>query len=202
MVGTAAWTPSGSWNWWPWGDFWDSPPISAANPAMGIPVKTYICPSEPRNITIEYLAQGSGGTNVTAIAYTEYLGVDGLQGQDDGAFQQPPQSWKPGDKSGILVDSDIRARKITIASISDGSSNTLMVGERPPSSDLSSGWWFAGAGFDGSGVGDVTLGAREVVYAANIPINLSAGGPSFGCPLTKVGFQPGSINDPCDQLHF
>jgi prepilin-type N-terminal cleavage/methylation domain-containing protein/prepilin-type processing-associated H-X9-DG protein len=203
VVATGPWTPSGSWYWWPWGDFWNGAAATPANPAIGTPVKIYICPSEPRNLTIEYVAQGSGGTDVTAIAYTEYQGVDGIQGQDDGAFQQPPQPWKPGDKSGILTNSGFdRARKISIASISDGTSNTLMAGERPPSVDLAWGWWFAGAGFDGSGVADVTLGAREVVYAANVQTTPTSGGPSMVCPATKVGFQPGSINDPCDQVHF
>jgi hypothetical protein len=33
-----------------------------------------------------------------------------------------------------------------MADITDGLSNTLMVGERPPSSDFQYGWWYAGAG--------------------------------------------------------
>jgi prepilin-type processing-associated H-X9-DG protein len=126
------------------------------------------------------------------------MGVDGIQGQDANGT-----SWLVGDKSGILVNSGFdQARKIRIASISDGTSNTLMVGERPPTVDLFGGWWFAGYGFDGSGVGDVTLGARETVFAANVQITPSGGGPSVPCPATKVGFQPGTINDLCDQVHF
>jgi prepilin-type processing-associated H-X9-DG protein len=74
-----------------------------------------------------------------------------------------------------------------------------MVGERPPSADMYYGWWFAGGGFDGSGVGDITLGARETVYVANIA---TVTGDIISCPLTKVGFQPGTINDNCDQVHF
>jgi prepilin-type processing-associated H-X9-DG protein len=66
-----------------------------------------------------------------------------------------------------------------------------MVGERPPSQDLYYGWWFAGAGWDGSGVGDVLLGARSYGYAA-----------SLGCSANMVGFQPGNINNPCDQVHW
>src|SRR5262249_35165946 len=129
--------------------------------------------------------------------YTEYLGVDGIQGQDvNGTL------WPVGDKSGILVNSGWdRARKISFASITDGASNTLMVGERPPSVDLFWGTWIGG-GFDLSGVGDITLGAREIVYAANVQTTPISGGPSIPCPATKVGFQPGTIKDPCDQVHF
>jgi prepilin-type processing-associated H-X9-DG protein len=42
-----------------------------------------------------------------------------------------------------------------------------------------------------SGPGDVVLGARETSYASYI-----------NCPASKVGFQPGSINVDCDQLHY
>jgi hypothetical protein len=67
-----------------------------------------------------------------------------------------------------------------------------MVGERPPGPGITYAWWFAGAGYDhNSGIGDVLLGAREYGYAA-----------ALGCPLSKVGFQPGNANDPCDVVHF
>jgi len=85
--------------------------------------------------------------------------------------------------------------------VTDGLSNTLLAGERPPSLDLWYGWWFAGAGYDqfptpdgmwgSSGTGDVVLGAREVRYAAYM-----------GCPATKVGLQPGRLAEHCDQAHF
>jgi prepilin-type N-terminal cleavage/methylation domain-containing protein/prepilin-type processing-associated H-X9-DG protein len=184
--------------WWPWGSFWLGAAAIPANPGLGTPIKTYICPSEPRNLTIQYIAQGSGGTDVTPIAYTEYLGVIGIQGQDANGT-----TWPVGDKSGILVNSDFTvARKIGIASVTDGLSNTLLVGERPPSVDGFWGWWFAGYGFDGSGVADVSLGARDTVYAANVQVTDTGGGPSIPCSPTKVGFQPGTINDICDQVHY
>jgi prepilin-type N-terminal cleavage/methylation domain-containing protein/prepilin-type processing-associated H-X9-DG protein len=184
-------------HWWPWGDFWTTN-ATPPNPALGTPVKTYICPSEPRNLTVQYENSGSGVNANTPISFTEYLGVDGIQGQDANGT-----SWLVGDKSGILTNSGWdQARKINFASISDGSSNTLMVGERPPSVDLFWGWWFAGGGFDGSGVGDVTLGAREIWYAANVQITSLSLGGSTSCPATKVGFQPGTISDTCDQVHF
>jgi len=183
--------------WWPWGNFWVGTP-NPPNPALGTPVKTYLCPSEPRNLTVQYEALGAGIDASQPIAFTEYLGVDGWRGDDFTNATTPP-----ADRSGILVSSNWNlAKKVNFASITDGSSNTLMVGERPPSVDLFYGWWFAGAGFDGSGVGDISMGAREVIYAAQVSSTITAGGPPSPCPLTKVGFQQGTINDPCDQIHW
>jgi prepilin-type processing-associated H-X9-DG protein len=134
----------------------------------------------------------------TSIAFTEYLGVNGIEGQDASTHPR----WPAGDKSGILINSGWdKARIINFLSVSDGLSKTLMVGERPPSFDQFYGWWFAGAGFDGSGVGDVTLGAREIVYANHIASGVSGTYVSH-CSPSKVGFQPGTIHDNCDQVHF
>ncbi len=204
-AGTTAWKPSGSWYWWPWGDFWDNPPHTPASPSIGIPVKTYICPSEVRNLSIEYITTNfHGSTTTSAIAYTEYLGVDGIRGQDAGHDSKGKPMWAVGDKSGILINSGWdKLRMVDMLSVRDGLSKTLMVGERPPSVDLTWGWIF-GTGFDGSGVGDVTLGAKETIYAANIPTGAVSGqyNNALVCPPTKTGFQPGSIHDPCDQVHF
>jgi hypothetical protein len=47
--------------------------------------------------------------------------------------------------------------KIRLTQISDGSSNTLLVGEHPPSNDFVYGWAFDGAGFDNGGTGEATM---------------------------------------------
>jgi len=190
----------------PWGDWFNAyANTNGPNPALGTPIKTYTCPSEIRNLGAEPINLSSDPTRNDPVAFTEYLGVAGLQG-DFGTPADPDPSGsvpQPPDHSGILVYSErTKKRKVNFASISDGSSNTLMIGERPPSIDLFYGWWFAGAGFDGSGVGDVSMGARETVYADNIQTTVTAGGPSTTCPHKYVGFQAGSINDPCDQIHF
>jgi prepilin-type N-terminal cleavage/methylation domain-containing protein/prepilin-type processing-associated H-X9-DG protein len=170
------WAHSGSnsgspYTWWPWGGFWLSP-MTPANPALGVIVKTLICPADTRqNLTLPGPAWGGNGL----VAFGGYLGV---AGSAEGDEAQP---------NGILYYKSTTR----FADISDGTSLTLMVGERPPSQDLYYGWWFAGAGYDGQGVGDVVLGARSVGYAA-----------SLGCSAAKVGLQPGKFSDPCDQVHF
>jgi len=75
--------------------------------------------------------------------------------------------------------------------ITDGTSNTILAGERPPSADMNYGWWFAGAGWDGNGAGDVIMGAREYNYAA-----------ALGCSGDYVGMKDGNVNNPCDQAHY
>jgi prepilin-type processing-associated H-X9-DG protein len=120
------------------------------------------------------------------VAFTEYLGVSGIVS---------------GDKLGILY----KDSKTRMAEVTDGLSNTLLVGERPPSLDLDFGWWFAGAGYPGSagqvGTGDVILGAREQGYWQYVH-NQSGNLPGSCQTAVKIGLQTGSLTDACDQAHF
>jgi prepilin-type N-terminal cleavage/methylation domain-containing protein/prepilin-type processing-associated H-X9-DG protein len=155
------------YRWWPWGGFWLSPP-TPANPILGKPMKIYQCSSDSRT-SLTAISDG------IPVAFTAFLGVSGIRG-DYG-----------GDRRGILTVN----YTAKMGDITDGTSNTALAGERPPSADLYYGWWFAGAGFDGSGEGDIVLGARSTAYATAI-----------GCPVTRVGLQPGLVTDNCSQSHF
>jgi prepilin-type N-terminal cleavage/methylation domain-containing protein/prepilin-type processing-associated H-X9-DG protein len=204
--------PCSDYFWWPWGDFWTNwSDTKTPNPALSTLVQIYLCPADSRNLKVE----DSGGIQV---AFTEYLGMAGFR----------LATWTGGveKNDGVLGI----VSKVRITDITDGSSNTFLVGERPPSFDLSFGWWFAGAGYDGSGRGDVLLGPRDGsvaqingyipkdgLYAAAIGTGdgvSCTGGNSVGQPFTgtqctvafppggKLGFQPGRIQDCCDQSHF
>jgi prepilin-type processing-associated H-X9-DG protein len=88
--------------------------------------------------------------------------------------------------------------------ILDGTSNTLLIGERPPSSDYLFGWWFAGGGYNQMGAaGDNVMGVREYNYVNHVFVVGDLGGfTDVPCDGSKVNFQESSADDPCDQVHF
>src|SRR5262249_59636955 len=71
--------------------------------------------------------------------------------------------------------------------------STLMLGERPPSTDFQFGWWYAGTGFQGTGAGDMVLGVRERNWLT---------GTSPSCPPGTYSFMPGEFSDQCSVFHF
>jgi len=141
----------------------DNPPHAG----LATVVPLFLCPADGRldapQVVRNYL-----------VAFTSYLGVEGTnQTSRDGLLYQ---------------DSAVRFTDIT-----DGTGNTLLVGERPPSVDLLYGWWYTGAGQDSTGSADMVLGVRE---------RNSAGSAYGGCPRGPYHFTPGNILNPCDAFHF
>lgn len=121
------------------------------------------CPSDSRVANAHLTSQGF------RVAFTSYLGVSG-----DGL----------GQNNGVLfLDS-----KIKTSDILDGTSNTLLAGERPASADLLLGWWYAGTGLDGAGNAD---------YILNV-VNRSNYGP--GEPDNP--FRSGVVGRNGDESHF
>jgi prepilin-type N-terminal cleavage/methylation domain-containing protein/prepilin-type processing-associated H-X9-DG protein len=169
------WQQRGGWYKWPWGTFWDNWQTAPQNPALGTPVKVWQCVADSRTLV---------ATDVDGfrIAFTTYLGVSGtnLRTYD-----------------GVLYANS----KNHFGDITDGTSNTVIVGERPPSRDLEFGWWFAGAGQydpvqgDQFGSCDVVLGVREINSQSN-------GFEADRCPPGPYSFSQGQLSDPCSQFHF
>lgn len=144
--------------YWPWST-WILPYIDQQNfyakirfqawpwwqdPLNGTEVKLYQCPSDPRSeLVIKY--QGH------KVALTDYFGVNGTdQFAHNGVFGAN--------------------RMVSFDEMSDGASNTLMIGEKPPSNTPQGGgvflpvygWCFAGSGDDpGFGATDVVIGTAE-----------------------------------------
>jgi len=139
-------------------------------PHLGL--QTYIglfaCPSDPRSSGPHFTHENR------LVALTSYVGVCGTNYKTrDGIFYK---------------DSKTRPSDIT-----DGLSNTIMIGERPPSADKWYGWWYAGFGQDGSGSPDMLLGANEINDGATYAESCDAG---------PYEFSNGEIDEQCDLFHF
>jgi prepilin-type N-terminal cleavage/methylation domain-containing protein len=134
---------------------------------FAVALSVFECPTDPRAGAPARFGKGQRGL-------TSFLGVEGTDyTRQDGV---------------LFVDSRTRLTDIT-----DGTSNTLLVGERPPSPDNAFGWWYAGLGqLDGNGSADMVLGALE--YCAGFFAPDCAGGP--------YQYGPGELSTTCDMFHF
>jgi prepilin-type N-terminal cleavage/methylation domain-containing protein/prepilin-type processing-associated H-X9-DG protein len=151
----------------PWGGPGRMPP----NPALGTCPKLFTCPADARTEMVGQVVLYDPGY-LWPVGFTAFLGVNGTNGTAG---------------NGLLYLNS----KVRIEQVKDGTSNTVAVGERPPSQDLNYGWWFAGYGYNGTGTGDVVLGPQDTGYAS-----------AMGCSTSLVGFRDGNLATACDQVHF
>jgi len=178
-------TAADNWDAIPGNNTW---PWVYGNPGLETPLKILQCQADGRQPRI----YDFGGYKAT---FTGILGVRGTKYALD---------------DGLICNT-----KVLMTQIGDGTSNTLMVGERPPSNDYVFGWWFNGAGFymlnnspyymQGTttyyqnGTGDVVLGTNDPQTAAALATPFNGG---YTCPASKIQFGPGKFDDNCDSLHF
>ncbi len=136
---------------------------------LGTVIAVYTCPSDGR-VQIVQVAQRTKQN----VALSSYLGVSGKNLTT---------------KDGVLF----RDSRIGIASILDGTSQTILCGERPPSSDFQFGWWYAGSGQRLTGSLDSVLGVEEV---NELSLRLAP------CAPGVYKFQSGTFGNLCDMFHF
>jgi prepilin-type processing-associated H-X9-DG protein len=140
-------------------------------------VPLYACPSDPRSNAFY-----PGDAQYSAQALTDYLAVTGTT-----TFNGDPEALPRPQGNGVIYESS----RTRLADITDGASNTVLVGERPPSLELYWGWW-AWSAFDTS------LGVRN-----DYPVYGTAGGPPvIACPrLFPENYRPNTTRN-CDTHHF
>jgi prepilin-type N-terminal cleavage/methylation domain-containing protein/prepilin-type processing-associated H-X9-DG protein len=155
------------------------PPTNNYN-AFSQVIPVYLCPSDGRDLTSSKYNFG------TIYAVTSYLGVIGKANADN-----------PNTTGIIGKNSSTPAVRLT--DITDGTSNTVMVGERPPSPELYWGWW-AYQNWDNALWAVVT----PLLYTKDSAQGGQAGGPpgtGKPCPSPAI-YSPGNINYYCDANHF
>ncbi|QJX00184.1 DUF1559 domain-containing protein [Frigoriglobus tundricola] len=148
---------------------------SSGSPVYGFQMKQYICPSNARaTVAWDGVAE-----------LTSYLGVAGT-------VSGLPAPTADGVLYAVQATSNAPARGPTLVAITDGTSNTLAIGERPCTGDVSWGWGFGcwGVAYESSapgvtitaayGDGDVILGSNDVQIII---------GSGCGDPTTNVGFK-------------
>jgi prepilin-type processing-associated H-X9-DG protein len=166
-------------------------PFALVNPVFS-------CPSDSRTLQP---VQSEGWT----VAVSSYLAVNGID----------LWSWSTGTPTGsgalrgVMVPTNKKYQGqwgqepyhctlgTRMTEISDGTSTTLLVGERPPSHGLDFGWTYACTfGQDFCGTLDATLGVNEInLQQSGVP-DLDACGPG------PYYFSAGRIDNPCDAFHF
>jgi len=136
------------------------------------------CPSDPRT--------GQLATQYTpARALTSYCGVTGNDEWNESGF------FGSNARNGIFAVYswvDMTSRPPKIASVTDGLSNTLMVGERPPSSDVAWGSW---RGSDFNSLLALPNQETSIVTQAN----------GSACP-SPAYFQQDVVTNRCAAMHY
>ncbi len=141
-------------------------------------VSMFSCPSDPRSGTVS--PGGSYKYIGDKFGLTSYLAVEGS------VYSRGPSDTNMnlefgGPKDGILY----RGSATRIVEIADGTSSTVILGERPPSPEPDFDWgWWAWSAYDSS---LAVVDTRNLVAPA--------------CAKPSV-YGPSTVGDPCGSQHF
>jgi prepilin-type processing-associated H-X9-DG protein len=148
---------------------------SGGCPSYGFLMPMYICPSNIRPL-------------VAWDGVAELTSYQGVAGTISGA----PAPTQDGVLYAVNTNGNASGTGPTLVTIADGTSNTLAIGERPCTGDISWGWGFGawGIAYESAvnqssinaayGDGDIILGSNDVQIIL---------GSGCGDPITNVGFK-------------
>jgi prepilin-type processing-associated H-X9-DG protein len=139
-----------------------------SHPTFSQLVKVFACPADDRTATTWNVSDAD-----LPVAVSSYLGVAGTVSDR---------------KDGLIYFGS----RVQLVHIADGTSNTLLIGERPASKDLRFGWWYAGVGLDFRGGLEHHAGVAELM-----PLRKYR-----DCNAGPHQFQQGSLQDHCSMYHF
>lgn len=172
-------------------EFWHNPPHLGLSTILLV----YICPSDVNQCSLHSIA---GTVPIPNVALSGYLGVSGVN---------------------LLKNDGVMLFNIAMEfkDMSDGTSNTIVVGERPAVEPYVFGWWYAGIGqfvpqHPGSRPSNLaqrrryqgvfTGSAAQTLGAAEINMQCSDYSQYDNCPPGPYSYGPGKSNNPCDAFHF
>jgi prepilin-type N-terminal cleavage/methylation domain-containing protein len=150
------------------------PFIEANNVPQNMAIKSYACPSDPRSGNFVAIAPGGAGEGLTS-----YIAIEGVNDWDGTGLIN--SNFIPSSPTPTAIPT---VPPVNINQVIDGTSNTLMIGERPPSADTGWGWW------------------AYTPYDTHMPIALSGVSYVGGCGTGPFFFRPGQIRINCDINHY
>ena len=132
-------------------------------------VRAYTCPADFRSNTPQLDLRYGKLTGLTG-----YIGVSGYPAVGPGVFGRSPG--------------------VTLTEITDGTSSTLMVGERPPPDSLQAGQWYSNV-IDTSRDPEHGPDGHMAVSEPHHPLDNT-------CRFAGRHYGPGRLSNPCDRYHF
>lgn len=169
---------------WPWWSMrYPDDHQDAGLPVMRQRCDLFICPSDIRGKEF-WVDPGNSDNQVSITSYLACAGRNSFRELD-------------GQDGIIYVNSSVKIRDIH-----DGTSNTILVGERPPAANVEWGWQWAGFGGSpsASGMSAIGGGGSSGFGATDVVLGVHEFLGSQISPLNSDFFRPGMFIDP-DNIH-